>query len=165
MSSLHGFDLRMQVNGQPVELEVGYNELLIDVLRDRLGLTGTKRSCDMEVCGVCTVLVDGQMVSGCTTLAWEARGKNVETIEGLAEGDKLHPIQEAFVEHNGFQCGFCTPGMILSTKALLKEYPQPDKATIQWYLHGNICRCTGYKKIIDSVEAAAQAQAQTAGAD
>ena len=163
MTNVPAFTLQMQVNDQAVELEVGYGELLIDVLRDRLGLTGVKRSCEMEVCGACTVLLDGQMVSSCTTLAWEARGKRVETIEGLAHGDELHSIQAAFIEHNGFQCGFCTPGMILSTKALLEEYPRPDKATIQWYLHGNICRCTGYKKIIDSVEAAAEAQDRSAG--
>ena len=165
MTNMPTFSLQMRVNDQPVELEVGYGELLIDVLRDRLGLTGVKRSCDMEVCGACTVLVEGKMVSSCTTLAWEARGKQVETIEGLADGDQLHPIQEAFIEHNGFQCGFCTPGMILSTKALLEEYPHPDKATIQWYLHGNICRCTGYKKIIDSVQAAAEEQDRIAEGD
>lgn len=159
------YTLSMRVNNQQVELEVGYHELIIDVLRNRLGLTGVKRSCDMEVCGACTVLIDGQMVSACTTLAWEARGKSVETIEGMAQGEKLDPIQEAFIEHNGFQCGFCTPGMILSTKALLAEYPHPDKATIQWYLHGNLCRCTGYQKIIESVEAAVQKQDRPVGGE
>lgn len=148
--------LNMRVNGFPVELEIEPRELLIDVLRNRLGLTGTKKSCDVEVCGACTVLVDGQMVSSCTYLAYEARGKEVLTIEGLAQGDRLHPIQQAFIDHNGFQCGFCTPGMILSAKALLEEIPKPSVDDIKWFMHGNICRCTGYKKIIESIQAAAE---------
>ncbi|MGZ8520602.1 MAG: (2Fe-2S)-binding protein, partial [Candidatus Binatia bacterium] len=113
------------VNGRLQEIEVEPNELLLDVVRDRLGLTGAKRSCDVQVCGACTLLVDGRPVSACTTLAFEVRGRSVLTIEGLADDGKLHPLQEAFIEHGGFQCGFCTPGMLLASKALLDENPNP----------------------------------------
>lgn len=142
------------LNGSLQEIEVEPHELLLDVVRDRLGLTGTKRSCDVQVCGACTILLDGQPVSACTTLAFEARGREVLTIEGLAENGKLHPLQEAFIEHGGFQCGFCTPGMILAAKVLLDEYPEPSEEQIKHFMHGNICRCTGYKKIIESIVAA-----------
>lgn len=148
--------IQMRVNGQQVELELEPRELLIDVLRNRLGLTGTKKSCDVEVCGACTVMVGGKLVSACTYLAVEARDQEVLTIEGLADGDHLHPIQQAFIDHNGFQCGFCTPGMIIASKALLDEIPNPTVDEIKWFMHGNICRCTGYKKIIESIEAAAE---------
>ncbi len=143
------------LNGQPQEIEVEPHELLLDVIRERLGLTGAKRSCDVEVCGACTLLVDGRPVSACTTLAFEVRGRSVLTIEGLAEDGKLHPLQEAFIEHGGFQCGFCTPGMILAAKALLDENPKPSEDELKHFMHGNICRCTGYKKIIKSIMAAA----------
>ncbi len=143
------------LNGQPQEIEVEPHELLLDVIRERLGLTGAKRSCDVEVCGACTLLVDGRPVSACTTLAFEVRGRSVLTIEGLAEDGKLHPLQEAFIEHGGFQCGFCTPGMILAAKALLDENPKPSEDELKHFMHGNICRCTGYKKIIESIMAAA----------
>jgi carbon-monoxide dehydrogenase small subunit len=128
----------------------------LDVVRDRLGLTGAKRSCDVQVCGACTLLLDGRPVSSCTLPAFEARGKQVQTIEGLAENGKLHPLQEAFIEHGGFQCGFCTPGMILAAKVMLEENPAPTEEHIKHYMHGNICRCTGYKKIIESILAAAK---------
>jgi carbon-monoxide dehydrogenase small subunit len=144
------------VNGKAYELEVEPHELLLDVIRDRLGLTGVKRSCDVQVCGACTLLLDGRPVSSCTFPAFEASGKQVQTIEGLAENDELHPLQTAFIEHGGFQCGFCTPGMILAAKVLLEENPDPSEDEIKHFMHGNICRCTGYKKIIESILAAAK---------
>jgi aerobic-type carbon monoxide dehydrogenase small subunit (CoxS/CutS family) len=144
------------LNGRPQEIEVAPHELLLDVVRERLGLTGTKRSCDVEVCGACTLLVDGRPISACTTLALEVRGRSVLTIEGLAEDGKLHPLQQAFIDHGGFQCGFCTPGMILAAKALLDENPNPTEEELKHFMHGNICRCTGYKKIIESIMAAAK---------
>lgn len=144
------------LNGQLQEMEVEPHELLLDVIREKLGLTGVKRSCDVQVCGACTLLVDGRPVSACTTLAFEVRGRSVLTIEGLAEDGKLHPLQEAFIEHGGFQCGFCTPGMILAAKALLNENPNPSEDELKHFMHGNLCRCTGYKKIIESIMAAAQ---------
>ena len=144
------------LNGRLQEIDVEPHELLLDVVRERLGLTGAKRSCDVQVCGACTLLVDGRPVSACTTLAFEVRGRSVLTIEGLAENGKLHPLQQAFIEHGGFQCGFCTPGMILAAKALLDENPNPSEAELKHFMHGNICRCTGYKKIIESIMAAAK---------
>jgi aerobic-type carbon monoxide dehydrogenase small subunit (CoxS/CutS family) len=144
------------LNGRLQELDVEPHELLLDVIRDRVVLTGAKRSCDVEVCGACTLLVDGRPVSACTTLAFEVRGRSVMTIEGLAEDGKLHPLQQAFIEHGGFQCGFCTPGMILASKALLDEIPNPTEEELKHFMHGNICRCTGYKKIIESIMAAAK---------
>jgi carbon-monoxide dehydrogenase small subunit len=143
------------LNGRLQEIEVEPHELLLDVVRD-LGLTGAKLSCDVQVCGACTVLVDGRPVSACTTLAFEVRGRSVLTIEGLAENGKLHPLQQAFIEHGGFQCGFCTPGMILAAKALLDEIPNPTEEELKHFMHGNLCRCTGYKKIIESIMAAAK---------
>jgi aerobic-type carbon monoxide dehydrogenase small subunit (CoxS/CutS family) len=148
--------ISFKLNGRLQELDVEPHELLLDVVRDRLGLTGVKRSCDVQVCGACTLLVDGRPVSACTTLAFEVRGKSVLTIEGLAENGKLHPLQDAFIEHGGFQCGFCTPGMILAAKALLDENPNPSEEELKHFMHGNICRCTGYKKIIESIMAAAK---------
>ena len=144
------------LNGRLQEIDVEPNELLLDVVRDRLGLTGAKRSCDVQVCGACTLLVDGRPVSACTTLAFEVRGRSVMTIEGLADDGKLHPLQEAFIEHGGFQCGFCTPGMLLASKALLDENPNPTEEELKHFMHGNLCRCTGYKKIIESILAAAK---------
>jgi aerobic carbon-monoxide dehydrogenase small subunit len=142
---------RFRVNGQEVALEIEPHEFLLDVLRERLQLTGAKRSCDVQVCGACTVLVDGRAVSSCSYLAADVEAKSVLTIEGLAQGDKLHPLQELFVQTGGFQCGFCTPGMILSTKALLDENPHPTRQEIMEYLDGNICRCTGYFPIVEAV--------------
>jgi len=144
------------LNGRLQEIDCEPHELLLDVVRDRLGLTGAKRSCDVQVCGACTLLVDGQPVSACTTLAFEVRGRSVMTIEGLADNGKLHPLQESFIEHGGFQCGFCTPGMILAAKALLDENPDPTEDELKHFMHGNLCRCTGYKKIIESIMAAAK---------
>jgi carbon-monoxide dehydrogenase small subunit len=153
--------LRMTLNGRPVELEIEPREILLDVLRDRLELTGAKRSCDLQVCGACTVLIDGTPVSSCCTLAYEANGREVTTIEGLAQYGPLDPIQEAFIERGAIQCGFCTSGMILTTKALLAENPQPDREQIKHFLSGNICRCTGYWNILAAVEDAAQRMAET----
>lgn len=144
------------LNGSACEIEVESHELLLDVIRDQLGLTGAKRSCDVQVCGACTLLVDGRPVSSCTFLAFEARGRKVETVEGLAQNGKLHPLQEAFIEYGGLQCGFCTPGMILTAKTLLEENPDPTEEEIIEFMQGNICRCTGYKKIIESILAAAK---------
>jgi len=144
------------VNGERVELDIEPRELLIQVLRDRLGLHGVKQSCDVQVCGVCTVLVDGEPVSSCTTLALEIDGKHVETIEGLATAGALDPIQQAYVGCAAIQCGFCTPGMVLSTKALLAQSPSPTRDEVKTYLSGNICRCTGYWNILDAVDDAAR---------
>jgi aerobic-type carbon monoxide dehydrogenase small subunit (CoxS/CutS family) len=148
--------LRLTVNDRPVEAEVEARTMLLDFLRDQLGLTGAKRSCDLQVCGACTVLVDGAPVSSCCTLAYEVNGRAVETIEGLACFGTLHPIQDAFIRADALQCGFCTPGMILTTKALLAENPHPTRDEIKAYLSGNLCRCTGYWNIIEAVELAAR---------
>jgi len=148
-------NLETTVNGKRVQAQIPFHRTLIDFLRNDLGLTGTKKSCDVEVCGACTVLLDGRPVSACTTLAYEAKDSAVETIEGLMHGESLHPLQKAFIEHAAFQCGFCTPGMIMAAKAMLEELPDPTVDQIKWYMKGNICRCTGYKKIVEAVRAAA----------
>ncbi len=148
--------ISLTINGSLCEIDVEPHQLLLDVIRDRLGLTGVKRSCDVQVCGACTLLLDGRPVSSCTMLAFEARGREILTIEGLAQNGKLHPLQEAFIENGGFQCGFCTPGMILTAKVLLDENPDPTEEEIIHFMDGNICRCTGYKKIIESIMAAAK---------
>lgn len=148
-----GFEL----NRRPVEVEIEPRETLAEVLRDRLNLTGTKISCEVQVCGACTVLVDGLPVSACTYLAYEARNRSVLTIEGMAAADgTLHPIQQAFIDEFAFQCGFCTPGMILATKALLDENPAPTEEEIKHYMDGNICRCTGYVPIVKAIQRAAR---------
>jgi aerobic carbon-monoxide dehydrogenase small subunit len=144
------------VNGRAVELDVRPEALLLDVLRERLHLKGAKRSCDMQVCGACTVLLDGSPVSACTMLAIEADGRQVLTIEGLAEGERLDPLQEAFIEHGAVQCGFCTAGMLLTAKALLREEPAPSKERVLHDLRGSVCRCTGYRKIVEAVMACAE---------
>jgi carbon-monoxide dehydrogenase small subunit len=144
------------VNGIRHEIDVEPHEILLDVVRNRLGLTGTKKSCDVQVCGTCTVLLDGRPVSSCTLLAIEARDREILTIEGLAQDGKLHPLQQAFIEYGGLQCGFCTPGMILTAKTLLEENASPTEEDIIQFMQGNICRCTGYKKIIESIMEAAK---------
>ena len=149
-------DLKFTVNGEPYELKVKPKTLLVDVLRKGLKLTGTKRACLSSACGVCTVHIDGRAVKSCSILALQANGREVTTIEGLADGDELHPIQQAFVDHHGLQCGFCTPGMIMSAKALLDENPNPSEEEIRRGIGGNFCRCTGYTKIIESIAAAAE---------
>jgi carbon-monoxide dehydrogenase small subunit len=148
-------EIRCTVNGGPVTLQVRPEALLLDVLRDRLELKGARRSCDMQVCGACTVLVDGAPVSACTYLAVEVDGRAVLTVEGLADGDRLDPLQEAFIEHGAVQCGFCTAGMLLTARALLAEEPSPSPARVAEYLKGNLCRCTGYRKILDAILACA----------
>ena len=128
------------------------NETLLDVLRDRLGLTGTKAGCNTGDCGACAVLIDEKPVNSCLVLAVRAEGFRISTVEGLAEGEELHPLQEAFLEKGAVQCGFCTPGMLMSAKGLLFENPHPSKNEIQVALSGNLCRCTGYVKIIEAIE-------------
>ena len=153
-------EISIRLNGVDRRLEVEDQTLLIELVRG-LGLIGTKLSCDTQVCGACTVLVDGRPVSSCTTLAIEADGKPVETIEGLADGTKLHPLQEAFIDRFAFQCGYCTPGMIVSAKALLEARPDPDAAQVRHWMEGNICRCTGYQTIVDAVLDAADQMRST----
>jgi aerobic carbon-monoxide dehydrogenase small subunit len=150
-------EVRLVVNGQERALEVEGRTLLVHALRDGLGLTGAHVGCDTSQCGACTVLVGGRAVKSCTMLALQAEGAQVTTIEGLAAGDGLHPIQRAFVEHHGLQCGFCTPGMILTAADLLSRDSDPDDATIRHSLRGNYCRCTGYQTVVDSVREAAAA--------
>ncbi len=148
--------IRLLVNGRSHDLDVAPHALLLDVLRDRLDLKGAKRSCDTQVCGACTVLVDGLAVSACTYLAVEADGRAVLTVEGLADGERLHPIQQAFVDHGAVQCGFCTSGMLLTTKALLDGEPAPTREDVLHELRGSLCRCTGYRKIVEAILAAAR---------
>jgi aerobic carbon-monoxide dehydrogenase small subunit len=152
-------EVELSVNEHPRSIRIEPRETLGEVLRDRLGLTGTKISCDAQVCGACTVLVDGLAVSACTYLAVDADERAVRTIEGLAEEGRLSPLQQAFIDHAGFQCGFCTPGMVMAATALLEENPDPDREAVVHALEGNICRCTGYAQIIDAVLAAAAAGA------
>jgi carbon-monoxide dehydrogenase small subunit len=144
----------LRVNGEAYDLFTYPHKTLLEVLREDLHLTGAKESCGEGACGTCTVLLDGVPVRSCLLLAVEAQGKEVTTIEGLAAGGKLHPLQEAFVEHHAIQCGFCTPGMILTAKALLDATPAPTEEEIRLALSGNICRCTGYAKIVEAVKAA-----------
>jgi carbon-monoxide dehydrogenase small subunit len=151
--------LHCHVNGQPIAVDVPPQTLLVDYLRDGLRLTGTHIGCDTAQCGACTVLVDGVAVRSCTMLAIQAEGRRLTTIEGLSEDGRLHPIQDAFIRCHGLQCGFCTPGMIISAAALLAEHPLPDDGQIACALEGNLCRCTGYVNIVASVRAAAQAMA------
>jgi carbon-monoxide dehydrogenase small subunit len=150
-------DIAITVNRRLYRLSVPPNRVVADLLREDLLLTGCKIGCDQAVCGACTVLVEGIPVTACTTLAFELDGKAITTIEGLSDGGELHPIQRAFLEHSGFQCGFCTPGMILSVKALLDQHPDPDETMIRQWLGANICRCTGSQMIVEAVRAAAQA--------
>jgi carbon-monoxide dehydrogenase small subunit len=152
--------LQCHVNGHAIEAVVEPQTLLVDFLRDDLKLTGTHIGCDTAQCGACTVLVDGAAVRSCTMLAIQSRGRRLTTIEGLSEDGRLHPIQDAFIHCHGLQCGFCTPGMIISTAALLSEHRLPDDGQIAQALEGNLCRCTGYVNIVASVRAAAQAMAE-----
>jgi len=147
--------LKLAVNGEPYELDVYPNRTLLDVLRKDLGLTGAKRACDEGACGSCTVILDGKAVNSCLVLAMDAQGKEVLTIEGLASGDELHPLQDAFMKYGAVQCGYCTPGMILSAAALLDENHDPSEGDVREAIAGNICRCTGYVKIVDAALAAA----------
>ena len=148
--------LKMVLNGEPTEIAIESSALLLDVLRDQLGLTGTKEACGEGECGACTVLLDGKAINSCITPAMKAMNKEVLTIEGLARDGGLHPIQQAFIEHGAIQCGFCTPGMVLSTKALLDKNPDPTEEEVRIGISGNLCRCTGYVKIVEAVLAAAK---------
>ena len=149
------YPLAMTVNGRSVTIEIDADELLVDVLRDRLGLIGTKVGCNEGECGACTVIMDGDPVLSCLIPALRAQGRQITTIEGLSEGDTLHPLQQAFVEHGAVQCGYCIPGFIMSAKALLDGNPNPNREEIKEAIAGNLCRCTGYVKIIEAIESVA----------
>jgi aerobic-type carbon monoxide dehydrogenase small subunit (CoxS/CutS family) len=151
-------ELRLTVNGQPYELYVKPKTLLVEVLRNELGLTGTKRGCESAACGACTVSLNGIAVKSCTILALQADGAEILTIEGLAEGSKLHPLQRAFLDYGAFQCGFCTSGMLMSAVGLLHENPTPTTEQIKEAIDGNICRCTGYNSIIRALSAIARGE-------
>ena len=146
--------LQLRVNGEDYEVFADPWKVLRDVLREELGLTGTKEGCTTGNCGTCTVLIDGMAVKSCLVLACQAAGKDILTIEGLGDGGKLHPLQQSFVDRFAVQCGFCTPGMILSAKAILDENPEATEEDIKHALHGNLCRCTGYVKIVEAILAA-----------
>ncbi len=143
--------IELKVNGESYDVAVEPRRTLLEVLREQLGLTGTKEGCDAGDCGTCTVLLDGKPVPSCLVLAVDAQGKDILTIEGVADGPKLHPIQKAFVDYGAIQCGFCSPGMILTAKALLERNPNPSEAEVRNAISGNLCRCTGYVKIIEAI--------------
>ena len=153
MSNIH---VTAKVNGDDVEFLCDPRETLLDVLRDRLNLTGTKEGCGTGDCGACTVTIDDRLVCSCLMLGVEASGKSIETIEGMAKGDKLHPLQKKFVEHAALQCGICTPGILVAAKNLLEKNPDPNEEQVRYWLAGNLCRCTGYDKIIRAVLDAAK---------
>jgi aerobic carbon-monoxide dehydrogenase small subunit len=155
-------EIAVTVNGAERSLEVEPRLLLVHLLREKLGLTGTHVGCDTSNCGACTVLVDGIPIKSCAYFAVQVDGKAVQTVEGLAEGAQLHPIQEGFREEHGLQCGFCTPGMMLVSAALLDENPSPTEEEIRWAISGNICRCTGYQNIVKAVQWAANKQKESA---
>ncbi|MBI4775222.1 MAG: (2Fe-2S)-binding protein [Deltaproteobacteria bacterium] len=148
--------IHLNVNGDDMHFDVEPNRTLLELLRDLAGLTGSKEGCGLGVCGSCTVLMDGRPVRSCLTLAMEAGGSRITTVEGLADGDHLDPLQQAFIEHGAVQCGFCTPGMLMSGKALRNENPDPSETEIREALSGNTCRCTGYAKTVEAVAAAAK---------
>ena len=153
MSNIH---VTAKVNGDDVEFLCDPRETLLDVLRDRLNLTGTKEGCGTGDCGACTVTIDDRLVCSCLMLGVEASGKSIETIEGMAKGDKLHPLQKKFVEHAALQCGICTPGILVAAKNLLEKNPDPNEEQVRYWLAGNLCRCTGYDKIVRAVLDAAK---------
>lgn len=148
--------ITLKINGEVYKLHIKPNALLLDVIRDEIGLTGTKRGCDTGECGACTILIEGKPVNSCLLLAVEADGKDVLTVEGLAKNGQLHPLQVAFVEDGAVQCGFCTPGLLLSAKALLDTNPNPTEEEIKTAIAGNLCRCTGYTKIVKAINSAAK---------
>jgi aerobic carbon-monoxide dehydrogenase small subunit len=149
--------LQLTINGEPYEVLAESYWSLLDLLRDHLHLTGTKRGCDEGDCGACTVLIDGKSATSCMVLALDTRNKEVITVEGLAQGGKLHPVQEAFVQHGGVQCGYCTPGLIMSAVGLLLENPTPTEEEVRFGIGGNLCRCTGYAKVVQAILQAAEA--------
>ena len=144
------------VNGKEIKTTVRADRLLVDFLREDLGLTGTKRGCGIGECGACTVILDGRIVASCLVPAASVEGSTILTVEGLSDGEKLHVLQQAFIDHGAVQCGFCTPGMLLAAKALLDKNPTPTREEIRQAIAGNVCRCTGYTKIVDAVEAASK---------
>ncbi|RLB32277.1 MAG: (2Fe-2S)-binding protein [Deltaproteobacteria bacterium] len=148
--------LTLTINGEKVESLIEPNMTLQEFLHDTLGMTGTKKGCGSGLCGCCTVLVDGMAVKSCLILAMQVKGRNIRTIEGLAQGEKLDPVQEAFIENAAIQCGFCSPGMIMASKALLEESPNPSEEDVRMALSGNLCRCTGYHKIVKAVLSASE---------
>jgi carbon-monoxide dehydrogenase small subunit len=143
--------IALNINGDTYEVLVSPNQTLLEVLRDQLGFTGTKRGCDLGICGACTILMDGEAYLSCVILALDAVGREILTIEGLSQEGDLHPLQRAFIERGAVQCGFCTPGMILTAKAILDEEKRPTEESIKRKMAGNLCRCTGYKKIVEAV--------------
>ena len=154
--------INLKLNGAEQSFKVRPDEMLIDVVRERAGLTGTKLACDVGACGACTVLIDGRPAASCSTFAWQAESRDVRTVEGLAEADRrLDPVQAAFITHSSFQCGYCTPGMIMLARALLNHCPDPARDQIRQWMGANICRCTGYEMIIDAVEDAARRVRET----
>jgi len=152
--------IELNINGDVREILVATHHTLLEILREQLGLMGTKRGCDLGACGACTVLIDGEAYLSCLMLAVDAIGKQVITIEGLSEGGDLHPLQSAFVEKGALQCGFCTPGMILTAKAILDEEKHPTEEVIKQKMAGNLCRCTGYKKVVEAVMGVAEEDGQ-----
>ena len=147
----------LTLNGEPVSAEVDSRTLLVEMIRDHLGRTGTHVGCDTSQCGACVIHVDGRSIKSCTMLAVQAEGTDIATIEGVAQNGNLHPMQEAFREHHGLQCGFCTPGMIMSVLDLVRQNPDPSEKEIRQWLDGNLCRCTGYQNIVRAVKAGAEA--------
>ncbi len=162
MSNIH---VTTKINGDAVEFLCDPRETLLDVLRDRLALTGAKEGCGTGDCGACSVLLNGRLVSSCLVLGAEVEGAEIETVEGMARGEELHPLQRKIIEHAALQCGICTPGILVAAKALLEKDPDPDEETIRYWLAGNLCRCTGYDKIIRAIQdAAAEMRADNRGA-
>lgn len=160
MSNIH---VTTKINGDPTEYLCAPDETLLDVLRDRLGMTGSKEGCGTGDCGACSVTVNGRLVCSCLMLGAEAEGAEIETIEGMADGDQLHPLQQKFIEHAALQCGICTPGILVAAKSLLEKNPDPTEEEARYWLAGNLCRCTGYDKIIKAVKiAAAEMRGETA---
>ena len=155
--------IRLTVNGIEHQLEIPARRLLVDCLRYDLGFTGTKEGCSVGVCGACTVLIDGEMAASCITLAVAADGAQITTIEGIAQEGRLHPVQQAFIDHGGFQCGICTPGQIIAAKALLDVNPSPTEDEVKAWMMGNLCRCTGYYGILNSIAAAVASEGEVAG--
>ena len=155
--------VHLKINGTDHELDIPARRLLVDCIRYDIGLTGTKESCSVGVCGACAVLVNGEMYASCITLAVAVNGSEITTIEGIAENGNLHPIQQAFIDHGGFQCGICTPGQVIAAKSLLEENPAPSEDEIKEYMMGNLCRCTGYYGILNPIAAAADTMNKAAG--
>lgn len=149
------FQLHTTINGRHYAIETPPNQTLLDLLREQIGLTGTKRGCEIGECGACTVLVDGVPVNSCLVLAPQVEGKAILTVEGIAEGDRLTPLQEAFIDHEAVHCGFCTPGMLMSARGLLNDHPSPSEQEIRLAIAGNLCRCSGYVQIVEAIKDAA----------